>query len=93
MGVYEVTFEEWDACVRAGGCGGHEPDDIGWGRGRRPVMNVSWEDARGYVEWLSAQTGERYRLLSDAEWEYVARAGTETMWYWGGRANRNRADT
>ena len=82
-GVYEVTFAEWDACVRAGGCGGHNPDDEGWGRGRRPVMNVSWEDARAYVEWLSRETGERYRLLSEAEWEYVARAGTATSWYWG----------
>ena len=51
--------------------------------GRRPVMNVSWHDAQAYVGWLSRETGERYRLLSEAEWEYVARAGTETAWYWG----------
>ena len=83
VGKCEVTFAEWDACVRGGGCGGHRPDDNGWGRGRRPVMNVNWEDARGYVSWLSRETGERYRLLSEAEWEYAARAGTQTAWYWG----------
>ena len=83
VGVYEVTFDEWDACVGAGGCVGHAPDDEGWGRGRRPVMNVSWHDAQAYVGWLSRETGERYRLLSEAEWEYVARAGTETARYWG----------
>ena len=55
----------------------------GWGRGRRPVINVSWEDARGYVEWLSSETGEEYRLLSEAEWEYVARGGTQTARHWG----------
>ena len=83
VGVYEVTFAEWDACGRAGGCGVYAPDDEGWGRGRRPVINVSWEDAREYVQWLSRETGERYRLLSEAEWEYVARSGTETARHWG----------
>lgn len=82
-GVYEVTFDEWDACVRGGGCGGHEPDDWGMGRGRRPVVDVHWEDAWQYVDWLTEQTGEEYRLLSEAEWEYVARAGTRTARYWG----------
>ena len=82
-GVYEVTFAEWDACVRAGGCGGYRPEDEGWGRRRRPVINVSWEDAQSYVEWLWRETGEGYRLLSEAEWEYVARAGTRTARYWG----------
>ena len=57
VGVYEVTFDEWDACRRAGGCS-HSPDDEGWGRGRRPVINVNWEDAQEYVGWLSRETGE-----------------------------------
>ena len=71
VGKYEVTFDEWEACVAAGGCGGYQPDDAGWGRGRRPVINVSWEDAVAYVEWLSRRTGEQYRLPSDAEWTYA----------------------
>lgn len=83
VGVYEVMFAEWDACVGAGGCGGYRPDDEGWGRGRRPVISVSWEDARAYVQWLTGETGAGYLLLSEAEWEYVARAGTTTLRYWG----------
>ena len=82
VGVHEVTFAEWDACALAGGCADHWPGDEGWGRGQHPVVNVSWEDAKVYVTWLSEQTGERYRLLSEAEWEYVARAGMETAQYW-----------
>ncbi len=85
VGVYEVTFAEWDACLAAGGCGGYRPEDEGWGRGSRPVIHVSWEDAREYVRWLSRETGEEYRLLTEAEWEYVARAGTATARYWGER--------
>src|SRR5882672_2529799 len=69
VGRFEVTFAEWDACVAAGGCGGYRPDDAGWGRGRRPVINVSWADAQAYLAWLRARTGQRYRLLSESEWE------------------------
>ena len=83
VGVYEVTFAEWDACVEAGGCGRYRPGDGGWGRGRRPVIHVSWEDARQYVWWLTAETGVAYRLLTEAEWEYAARAGTQAAWPWG----------
>ena len=77
VGVYEVTFAEWDACAAAGGCR-HRPGDGGWGRGRQPVIDVSWDDAQEYVAWLSSRTGQEYRLLTEAEWEYVARAGTAT---------------
>ena len=82
-GVHEGTFAEWDACAAGGGCGGQRPDDDGWGRGRRPVVNVSWEDAQAYVAWLSAETGADYRLSTEAEWEYVARAGTTTPFHTG----------
>jgi formylglycine-generating enzyme required for sulfatase activity len=87
LGRTEVTFAEWDACAQAGGCG-HRPDDAGWGRGRRPVLDVSWDDARDYVTWLSRRTGARYRLPSESEWEYAARAGTETARFWGEAADR-----
>ena len=92
VGVYEVTFGEWDACVSGGGCGGYRPSDKGWGRGWHPVVNVSWEDARAYVEWLSGKTGEEYRLLSESEWEYVARSGTRTKYWWGDDIGPNRAN-
>jgi formylglycine-generating enzyme required for sulfatase activity len=65
---FEVTFEEWDACVSLGGCA-YQPWDQGWGHGRRPVINVNWEDAHQFVDWLSRRTGKSYRLLSEAEWE------------------------
>ena len=91
VGVYEVTFAEWGACVSGGGCDGFRPDDRGWGRGRRPVINVSWDDAQAYVRWLSRKTGEEYRLLSEAEWEYVARAGTRTRYWWGDKIGWKRA--
>ena len=92
VSVYEVTFAQWDACVAGGGCGGYRPYDEGWGRGNRPVINVSWADAQAFVSWLSRYTGEDYRLLSEAEWEYVARAGTETAYSWGDAIGRNQAN-
>jgi len=83
VGKYEVTFAEWDACMGAGGCK-HNPGDEGWGRGKRPVINVSWDDVtKEYLPWLSRKTGKTYRLLTEAEWEYTARAGTTTRYYFG----------
>lgn len=82
IGRFEVTFDEWDACVAAGGCS-HNPEDAGWGRGKRPVINVNWDDAQAYARWLSQKTGRSYRLLSEAEWEYAARGGTTTRYPWG----------
>ena len=92
MGKYEVTFAEWDACAAAGGCNGHRPGDKGWGRGRRPVINVSWDDAKVYVAWLSRKTGKDYRLPSEAEWEYAARAGTTTKYHFGDDISRSQAN-
>ncbi len=81
-GQFEVTFEQWDACMHAGGCP-PKPFDAGWGRGKRPVINVKWHEAQAYVRWLSSKTGKSYRLLSEAEWEYAARAGSTTPFAFG----------
>jgi formylglycine-generating enzyme required for sulfatase activity len=89
---FEVTFAEWDACIAAEDCGGHRLSDHRWGRGDRPAINVRWNDAKQYVRWLSQNTGKTYRLLTEAEWEYAARAGTTTAYYWGeeiGTGNAN----
>lgn len=72
----EVTFAQWDACAAEGGCK-HKPGDESWGRGKRPVINVSWHDAMQFVAWLSSKTGRTYRLPTEAEWEYAARGVTK----------------
>jgi len=89
---YEVTFDDWDACVALGGCG-YVPGDEGWGRGARPVIQVSWDDVEQYVAWLSRQTGKPYRLLSEAEWEYAARAGSDTAYPWGDEIGKGNANS
>jgi formylglycine-generating enzyme required for sulfatase activity len=90
VGRYEVTFDEWQACLLDGDCT-RWPHDKGWGRGRRPVIDVSWEDAEQYVTWLRKKTGYSYRLPSEAEWEYVARAGSTTARPWGDRLGTGNA--
>ena len=90
VGVYEVTFSEWDYCVEQNGCSAR--DDEGWGHGRRPVVNMTSGDANSYVGWLSRETGKPYRLLSEAEWEYVARAGTTTPYHFGDTISANQAN-
>jgi formylglycine-generating enzyme required for sulfatase activity len=87
---FEVTFDEWDACVDEGDCDPRVSDN-GWGRGLRPVMNVTWNDAQRYVAWFSKVTGKFYRLLSEAEWEYAARAGTHTAYSWGDEIGKGNA--
>ncbi len=89
MGKYEVTFVEYDKFAEA--TGKSKSDDRGWGRGNRPVINVSWSDAVAYTKWLSEQTGRKYRLPTESEWEYAARGGTETKYWWGNEIGKNRA--
>ena len=89
---FELTFDEWDACVAGGGCDGYMPPMSGWGRGQQPVLSVSWDDAQRYVQWLSKMTGKPYRLLSDAEYEYAARAGATTKYPWGDNVGENNAN-
>jgi len=91
VGRFEVTFAEWDACVAAGECR-RRPRDSGWGRGRQPVIDISWADARQYTAWLSRKTGHTYRLLTEAEWEYAARAGTDARYWWGNEARAGVAN-
>lgn len=107
VGIYTVTFDQWSECVTDDGCGNHWPQDGGWGRGNRPVIYVNWHDAKAYVAWLNKKVrslqpatedvGEKpptgpYRLLTEAEWEYAARAGTTTAYYWGDRRDKGKAN-
>ncbi len=90
IGIFEITFDQYDQfCTDTRR---EFPDDGGWGRGNNPVVNVSWQDAKAYTEWLSNKTRKRYRLPSDAEWEYAARAGTESRYWWGDETGIARAN-
>jgi formylglycine-generating enzyme required for sulfatase activity len=92
VGKFEVTFAEWDACVAGGACR-HNPSDQSLGRGKRPVFNVSWDDINNeYLPWLSQKTGKSYRLLTEAEWEYSARAGTTTPFSTGRTITTDQAN-
>ncbi|MCK5525176.1 MAG: SUMF1/EgtB/PvdO family nonheme iron enzyme [Thiomargarita sp.] len=87
---YEITFEEYDLFAKSTG---HPfPDDMGWGRIKRPVINVNWEEANDYTKWLTKQTGHQYRLPSEREWEYAAAAGRDTIYWWGYRIGKNNAN-
>ncbi len=83
VGRFEITFDEWDGCVAHGVCPAEGAAGGNFGRGRQPLINVSWDDAQLYVKWLSKQTGKTYRLLTEAEWEYAARAGAATRFSFG----------
>jgi formylglycine-generating enzyme required for sulfatase activity len=104
---FDVTFADWDACVSVGGLalpflqrimrssseyGCPQAEDPGWGRGTQPVIYVSWHDAQVCVAWLSMMTGKTYRLLTEAEWEYAARAGTQTAYFWGNETGKENAN-
>ena len=91
IGIYEITVGEWDACLRAGECR-YSPEKVDGERERLPISNVSWDDALQYVGWLSRKTGEEYRLPSEAEWEYAARAGTTTLFWWGNEPGAKQAN-
>lgn len=90
IGIHEVTFDEYDRFCEENGRS--KPDDSEWGRGYRPVINVTWKDATAYAEWLSRQTGQNYRLPTDAEWEYAARGGTSSRFWWGDEEEKVRAN-
>lgn len=92
MMPYEVTFDDWKLCFKTGGCRGVRLDDNGFGRGQRPVINVSYDEAVMYAQWLSSSTGKHYRLPTEDEWEYAARAGTTTPYWWGNEIGNNNAN-
>lgn len=91
IGTDEVTFAQWDACVAEGGCS-YRPGDRNLGRGKRPVTDIHWNDANAYLVWLSYKTGRKYRLPTEAEWEYAARAGTTTSYPWGNSVDKEMAN-
>jgi|SRR5208337_3785262 len=91
IGQFKVTFAQWDACAASGGCK-YRPEDSSWGRGDRPVINVSWDDAHDYISWLRTRTKKSYRLPTEAEWEYAARAGSQGAYFWGDNISPSQAN-
>lgn len=89
-GVYAVTFDDYDRCCER--TKRDKPSDSGWGRAKRPVIDVSWDDAQDYCQWLTEQTGRAYRLPSEAEWEFACRAGTTTPFHFGERVTPDQAN-
>ena len=87
IGQFPVTFCQYDLFCEASG--NEKPNDMGWGRENRPVINVSFFDAKKYIEWLCQRTGKEYRLPTEVEWEYAARAGTDSAYWWGNEIRRN----
>jgi formylglycine-generating enzyme required for sulfatase activity len=91
IGKFETTFDEWEVCLLAGGCT-HNPNDHKWGRDRRPVINVTVTNVKNYLRWISKKTDQKYRLPSEAEWEYAAQAGTTTEYWWGNEMGKDNAN-
>jgi formylglycine-generating enzyme required for sulfatase activity len=91
LGRYDVTFDQYDAFARA--TGRALPGDEGWGRGERPVIHVDWSDIQAFIGWLNTAAGRHFRLPSEAEWEYAARGGTTTLYWWGDQPDPNMANT
>lgn len=90
MGKYEVTFDEYD--VFSAATDREKVNDEGWGRGKRPVINISWHDAEAFAKWLSRKSGRKIRLPSESEWEYAARAGSQSAFWWGPRLEKGVAN-
>lgn len=96
MGKYCITYKQWDACVKNNGCNGYRPHVNFWAQGKnrnkRPVVNVSWSEAQSFIDWINKETGKHYRLPSEAEWEYAARANSTTSYYWGNDVGTNNSN-
>jgi formylglycine-generating enzyme required for sulfatase activity len=91
LGRFEVTFDDWQDCVAAKACA-RDPDDHQWGKGKRPVMNVTYDDVKEYLAWLGKRSGKRYRLPSEAEWEWAARGGVDSLYPWGDKMEPGKAN-